>query len=572
MTSEPRRPGEHIAAPVLALLVVLLLGPALWRPGFLVVADMTFVPDQPWKPAWLGLDGSVPRAVPADAVVWALDAALPGSPSGRLILPLTLWLAGLGVLRAAGRCFPSLGIGARLAAAVLYVWNPFVFERLAIGHWGLLMGYAALPWVLAAALDLRAGRPGGWPRLLLSLAAAAAGSPTGGLMTVLVAIGVAAGRPWWRPVVVGLTGVVLNLPWLLPGLLSHGTVADPDGATAFAAAADTPYGVLGSLLSLGGIWKAAAAPGERERALLAGVALLVSLAALVLLARRRAWRLLALAAVALAVAWLPVAPAGRDALEWLIGRVPGAGLLRDSQKWLMPLALVVAVGFAGLVGEAGRRWPGRRVGVAVVAALLPLVLLPSLAWGLSGRFDPVRYPADWFQVRALLERQPADELRTAVLPWSAYQRLPFNGGAAALDPAIRFFPGQVVTATDLDVGDLVVAGDDPATAPIGAALGDRQQLTEALRAEGVRFVLLHRTAAGAARVVEPAGAVLFDGPELRLLDLDGSARPTRSSAPALVVAGDVLAVAVVLGAGGGWLVTAMRRASRGDRAESRRVR
>ena len=37
---------------------------------------------------------------------------------------------------------------ARLAAGVCYAWNPFVAERLLIGQWALLLGYAGLPWVI----------------------------------------------------------------------------------------------------------------------------------------------------------------------------------------------------------------------------------------------------------------------------------------------------------------------------------------------------------------------------------------------------------------------------------------
>ena len=48
---------------------VLVLGPLLLHRGFALRGDMVFVPRQPWKDAWLGLDGSVARFVPGDAFV-----------------------------------------------------------------------------------------------------------------------------------------------------------------------------------------------------------------------------------------------------------------------------------------------------------------------------------------------------------------------------------------------------------------------------------------------------------------------------------------------------------------------
>ena len=67
MTERHERLCERLLALALAAGI---LGPTLFERGYTLRGDMVFVPDQPWKSAWLGLDGSVPRAVPMDAVVW----------------------------------------------------------------------------------------------------------------------------------------------------------------------------------------------------------------------------------------------------------------------------------------------------------------------------------------------------------------------------------------------------------------------------------------------------------------------------------------------------------------------
>ena len=76
---------------------------------------------------------------------------------------------------------------ARLAAGVCYTWNPFVAERLIIGQWALLLGYAGLPWALRAAVARPvASWPGaGW--LLAGLLPATAG----GFAAMSVS------RRWW---------------------------------------------------------------------------------------------------------------------------------------------------------------------------------------------------------------------------------------------------------------------------------------------------------------------------------------------------------------------------------------
>jgi hypothetical protein len=559
----PRPRASWLAPVTVVLLALLALGPVLLHRGYVLAGDMTFVPDQPWKPAWLGLDGSVPRAVPADAVVSVLGRVVPGDLLQKAILLAVLVGAGLGVLRLAAR-IPGLAASARMGGAVLYVWNPYVFERLAIGHWGLLVGYAALPWVVAAGLEVRRGGVAAHARLFLWVLLAAVGSPTGGLVAGLVAVVVAADRRrLLSGAVVLASALVANLPWLAPGVLNEAPPGDGSGVAAFAARADTPLGAWGSLLSLGGIWKEAAAPAERGTGLLVVVALLVAVAALVGLGTSARTggraepvaprRLLLLGAVGFLLAAVPATGPGERFVARLVEAVPAAGILRDSQKWLQPLALVLALGFALLLDHAARRL--RRVdlpasGVAVLA-LLPVVLLPSLAWGLSGRFEPVRYPTEWSTVRRVIEEQPAAERRTAVLPWSAYQRLPWNGGRAALDPALRFFPGQVVVDEDLSVSaSVIVRGGDRAEASIGRAIRDQQPLAPALAAAGVRFLLVERTAAGAAGLPVPTGTTLHAGPELLLVDLGSRARQTRAPHTAAIVSADVLTLAAAVVAAG----------------------
>ena len=138
------RPTRAWVEPILALtLAVLLLGPAL-GPGYVLSYDMVWVPDLALRADVLGLGSSLPRAVPSDAVVAVLDEVLPGWLLQKLVLVGLLVAAGLG----ASRLVPGLPLAGRLTCLTVYQWNAFVVERLVIGHWPVLVGYAVLPWVL----------------------------------------------------------------------------------------------------------------------------------------------------------------------------------------------------------------------------------------------------------------------------------------------------------------------------------------------------------------------------------------------------------------------------------------
>ena len=351
-----RDAGPWLWSGAMALLVT---APLLLSRGFALTHDMVFVPRQPFKDAWLGLDGSVPRAVPIDAIVSLLSVVVPGDILQKLVIFGLLALAGGG----AAAAVPGSGLPGKLAASTLYVWNPYVFERLAMGQWALLCGYAALPWVLVAAMRVRSGRALGWPLLCLALAAAGFTSPTGGVLAGLLCCCVLVGRraaATWRALALSL---VVNLPWIVPSLLYRGGIpADPDGVSAFAARSDTPYGVLGSLASLGGMWNTDVVPPGRDSWFLAGLLLLVSLAAIVgvtwsseVTGGLPVRRLVVVGLIGLVLAAAAALPGGLAVMQWADVHLPGAGLLRDSQKWVALLALVEAIGLAALVTRLGRR-------------------------------------------------------------------------------------------------------------------------------------------------------------------------------------------------------------------------
>ncbi|WP_380706396.1 hypothetical protein [Sphaerisporangium corydalis] len=436
------------AAPALvgAAAGVLALGPALGA-GFVLRYDMVFVPDPPvvWS------SGGFPRAVPSDLVVALLSHVLPATLVQKLIL------IGIFILAATGAAAlipddrprpeeepppkdgprskdgpapkdgshwegapPSSGRGvsgrllvSRLAAAVFYAWNAYLAQRLLLGQWALLLGFAGLPWAVRAAV-----RGGPW-RLALALIPAAIGGFQAMLVSALVVLPIAAtcppslgtdgpapanvhrhgrrrkapnspphspplrrpmnndpmgaggGRVWgawrWGRGVLGVGVVVggLSAVWVVPAVVS-GAVTDPAGVDAFAARADGPFGTLGSLLSLGGIWNVEANVPGQGGWLLASARLLVAAVAVFTFVRLP-WTLRNTAArwgvgywrglVVAACMGVGVAVAGAYApgvVKGMIAFWPGFGPLRDGQLYIAPLALVQAVGFGVAVGRFAR--------------------------------------------------------------------------------------------------------------------------------------------------------------------------------------------------------------------------
>jgi hypothetical protein len=527
------------------VLGLLALGPGIRR-GFLLSYDMVFVPREPFSAALPGL--APPRAVPSDLVIATASRLLPADIVQKALLLAIFMLACAGV----GALLDGEPLLARLAGGAFYAWNPYVAERLIIGQWALLLGYAGLPWVLRAVLqpDLAAKR--GVVRLAAALLPAIIGGFTAMAITGLVLIPVVLLTRDPRKALVALAAFAAGcLPWLIPSLL-HSVYAAPAGAAAFAARADTPFGSLGSLLMLGGMWNADTVPkgyGGPWSALWLGV-VLAALAGYAL-GRRRAeppdgassgpadrpadrpsrWPGLGIAAVAgLLIACIGVTAPGRELLRSVTAAFSGAAILRDGQQFVAPLALAEACGLGRIVGRYGLNRPfGSKdldlagAVLSVVSVLAPLLLLPGLAWGAAGRLRPAWYPASW-----LAAAREIDGSRAAgavlLLPWASYRAPAFNHGEVMLDPWPRLLSRPVIWNDGAQVGNIVMAPDYPAGQRLAAVISGGGPLTETLVAAGVRFVLADAGPAPGARL--PGARMVVREPGLVVYELPGRLNST----------------------------------------------
>lgn len=561
----PAVPGPRsrrgLIAPLWSLLLtIVVLGPAL-RPGQLLLRDMVSSPRSYLTDSALGLAGTAPRAVPQDVVVAVLSRFVDGADVVRAVLVLALVAGGVGAALLVRHVLGRVAVGPEVVGATVAVWNPLVAERLLQGQWSLLLGVGVLPWVVLAGLALRAGRRA-HGRALLVLAVVLAGlTPTGAVLATLTAVTVLAwpGSGRRGPDLTGavLLGAVTAAPWLVAAFLGGaGVVTGDEGVRAFAARAEPGLGTLGSLLGLGGIWNSEAVPTSRTTGFaVVGTVLLVavSVPGLPRLWRQRwavpAGPLLLLAALGVLGPALAATGPGITVLEGLVRVVPGAGLLRDTQKWVAlswPLhALAAGVAVAHL--RLRRRW-----WVAPAAVVAVLLALPDLAWGAFGAVRPVHYPTDWAAVAAVLADPATGPGDVAVLPGGTFRRFAFSGPAAVLDPAGRWLDRDVLSPGDLTVGGTTVRGEDARARRVQTQLlqgGDPAVLARA----GVGWVLVERGTPG------PTGRaqVLLDqlrpvrlGSDLALYQVPGAVTPVRApgGARASVLVAHVVPALLLLGA------------------------
>ena len=244
----------RFAIPLWSALLALLVCAPLLAPGYVLSYDMVWVPhlDVARADLW-GLGSALPRAVPSDAFSALLGSVLPAAIVQKSVLFGALFASGIGM----GALLRSAPLAARLAAVTLYVWNPFVAERLVLGQWPLLIAYAAVPWLIVA---LQSDRRVCRPAVVVALAATAL-TPATGLMGILLAFLM---KPKGGSFRLMLVAAAVNAHWIVAGIL-HASIARSDGAAValFDVQSEGNFGRLGAALSLGGIWNSEVVPSSR---------------------------------------------------------------------------------------------------------------------------------------------------------------------------------------------------------------------------------------------------------------------------------------------------------------------
>jgi hypothetical protein len=397
------------------------------------------------------------------------------------------------------------------AAGVLYAVNPFTYDRFMAGQYGVLLGYALLPFAVRLLLAF-AARPGQRQMVHVALIMVVIGIvsvPTLGEVALAGAciLGGAAWQNRKRPqtlrlyVLRGLAALglflVLSSYWLVPLAAGKGTIAESvqqfnaAHTAAFATTGDNLATKLFSVLRLQGFWAEPhylyVLPQDR----LPGwgtVRLLV-------------WALVVTGAVVL---WQRSRRLGATfAALGMVSALFAAGLFaaqlthlgyREPQKFTGLVALAFAVfaafGTARLFAVAAGRSAGLHAAAVSLAFLAVLSFTPTMYWGFGGQLHSGQYPTGWFAANQYLNRQQGT-FNTVFVPWHQYMSFTFAGRIIA-SPARQFFGQPVIVSNDPELGQIVPPPDAAATR-IGSILKPGHQppdLAVRLARHNVRYVLL----------------------------------------------------------------------------------
>jgi hypothetical protein len=519
------------------------LAPVLW------VSFLTVVVVGPWLSTGyiFGTDFAGPRhyAFPnfptsyaaLQAALALAAAALPADVVGKVLIVSIFLTAGLGAYFAV----PAGPFIARAAAALVYMINPFVYDRLAYGQLTVLAGYAVVPFVafalrrLILAPDVRRALVAAGMLALVGIldihmaliAAVLSGVLVGTFLALEREIRDRATRLGAYLLLAVVAALGASSYWLIPMLSGNGPesqtlarIGDAD-LSAFSTTADPSLGVLVNVLGLYGFW---AEDTERfasmKEFVVAWPVILAVILGLVSVGvvggwkridsvdsdHTRPWVLGMVVALVLAVilgigiADAHVAPV----IHWLDAVFPPYRGMRDAGKWGAIVALaysqLIALGFVA-IRHAMRAWlrsaGNQEVAVSLLVAVVlafPLYYGNGLLYGMHGQIHPSAYPAGWYAADRAMASDPHPG-RAVFLPWHGYLALSFvqNSNRVVANPAPDFFSTPVVASEDLEIpGIKAPTGVDQIMLSDLVAKAGQGNWSSQLAAREFKYVLLAR--------------------------------------------------------------------------------
>lgn len=520
------KPRLHLL--VYGALTLLILGPLI-LPGYILALDMIFAPE-------LKMPDQISSSYVFYALLHVLDIFLPADLIQKLMLVAIFFLAGLGTHKLVLSLDKSRQLPAYFAG-LLYVANPFTYERLMTGQYLVLFGYALLPWFARSVLTLL--QKPSWRHVLVVVAWAMAvsivSSHSVGMALIIAAL--AGGVQLWHDhrngkkikrlaLYVGsalLACLAAASYWLLPILAGVGQQAQTISGigagdrAAFATGGVNAFERLANVLGLQGFWAERYSlftlPQNGWLPTWLWALAVLALVGLVVIGAISWWKrdgkhsqgravVLVFGGCVVIGAFL----ASGIGNEWMARHIPLYAGYREPQKFVALVALGYAVlsakgveviiqKLAKISGSASANIRTRTPVALALLLLLPVALTPTIWWAANNQLRAVQYPDSWYAANQQLN-QDHDDFKVLALPWHLYMFVDFAGRTVA-NPARNFFDKPVIISDDSELAGVSLDSRDPTARQINTLLqtapSSQDQLGKQLAALNIKYIILAKT-------------------------------------------------------------------------------
>lgn len=435
---------------ILAFIIVL----PLLSPGFILSFDIVAVPFRSAFPSFFSNNFLF-------VSIWSiLSRVFSTAILEKIWLFLIFFLSGWGMYRLTGKNNVMAGI----FAGTFFAVNPFVYDRVLLGHWGLLLGYSLLPFVVDAISTKKTVLAAILTTLVFSIDVhfALIFAPLLFLFFLLV-------KNIKQTVIFAALVALLNLNWSIGAFFGKSDLIATVSSfniydlIAFRSFPDQHLGLVFNLLSGYGFWAEAnhyfLLP--KDVLMIWPLLFLVILGLVVLgvykISKSGGTRdkVLVVGLIAIIILSLDFSggvslPAARDWIIALYGNIPILRGLREPQKLIGLVMFCYA--FLGALGieYISSAVQGMKKRMLIGGLLiLPFIYTFTVFGSFWGQLKPAVYPVSWSKVKSVLDADKSKHLVLA-FPWHQYMRYRFNHNQAVGNLSPLYFGNKILSSRDYE--------------------------------------------------------------------------------------------------------------------------
>lgn len=455
------------------ILTALVMIP-LFRQGYIFLLDMAFPPDL-GVPAIV--NGIILSNYPLRAVLH-LFAQILGTPiTEKLMLSFIFILPSISMYKLARKYFDT-----KLAflAGLIYMANPWVYERFFSGQWLVMLGFGFLPIFIYTLINLLES-PKFVNVIKFGLAFAVFPLLSQHFAYIGYCLGIVLSIIWFiyhrKLVHVNLKNIIvasvsililfgaLNSFWLYGALekkdSTYQQIVKGD-FDAFATLPDEKFGVYPNVLGLYGFWSIdGKLPKDNNNYWWIIPIIFIALSVFGFYKGLREKNILF---ILLGISFIPIvvisvgygSEFSKHVVNFLLRIIPGFKGLRETEK----LSSLIAFSYALLV-PAGLVFINNKFKFKTVESNLffknilyafvvvtTLISVHGIAWGYSGEVTANDYPTGWYEAKQYLDN--GEDGKILLLPWHKYITISFADYRTVINPAISFFGNNILASTETE--------------------------------------------------------------------------------------------------------------------------
>jgi len=482
------------------------------KPGFVFALDLVFVPELR-MPAWLFNDFAI------RSFFYLLNFILSSAAIEKGLLFFVVIFSGVGMYR----LVKTKSEWPRYFAGILYIFNPFFYERLAVGQVFLLLGYALLPWAIISALRFfrqptlrQAVKTGLWLGIipLVNLHSVV----FFGLFLAIYFLGEVISNYQTKVssqlvtryfVVIVLICLAINSFWLWPSIFSADSYAKDinnisldENLETFRSQADPQFGLTFNLLSLFGFWGEGRGVFADLKAtqplwpVISSILLVLALWGWIVRRNKSEDASLTRSLFILSVVSFFLSISTNFRFFYPLFSFSLLKIFREPQKFISLLVLAYAFFGAWALEDISRRIKGKWGSLLLgIILILPMLNTYILFAGLKGQLAPHKYPQSWYQVENIL-RNDKDDFKVLFLPWHSYLSFSFLDNKLINNPAQCptncFFSKPIISSNDMELRGIASAKNEMSKFVIKDLLNieSDSDLGTTMKDRGIKYIIL----------------------------------------------------------------------------------